>query len=110
MPTYDYECDACGEKFELFQAITAAPVKKCPHCGKPKARRLIGAGAGIIFKGGGFYETDYKRAGGKKDDASAAPATATDKATPEKTEKKETAAPAKDTPEKPAASAKKTDS
>ena len=60
MPTYDYECDACGHKFELFQAITAKPIKKCPTCGRAKARRLIGTGAGIIFKGSGFYCTDYR--------------------------------------------------
>jgi putative FmdB family regulatory protein len=60
MPTYDYVCDACGHTYELFQSITARPRKKCPACGKPKARRLIGTGAGIIFKGSGFYETDYR--------------------------------------------------
>jgi putative FmdB family regulatory protein len=60
MPTYDYECDACGAKYELFQPITAKAAKKCPKCGSHKTRRLIGAGAGLIFKGSGFYETDYK--------------------------------------------------
>ncbi len=60
MPTYDYRCDACDHKFDKFQSITADPDKKCPSCGKNKARRLIGTGAGIIFKGGGFYETDYR--------------------------------------------------
>jgi putative FmdB family regulatory protein len=60
MPTYEYQCTACGEKFELFQSISAKPVKKCPACGKNAARRLISAGAGIIFKGSGFYETDYR--------------------------------------------------
>lgn len=60
MPTYDYECDACGHAFEEFQSMTAKPLKKCPECGKPKLRRLIGTGAGIIFKGSGFYETDYR--------------------------------------------------
>jgi len=61
MPTYDYECKACGHEFEQFQSITAGALRKCPSCGKLKLRRLIGAGAGIIFKGSGFYETDYKR-------------------------------------------------
>lgn len=61
MPTYDYECDACGHTFEAFQSITAPALKKCPKCKKMKLRRLIGTGAGIIFKGSGFYETDYKR-------------------------------------------------
>jgi putative FmdB family regulatory protein len=60
MPTYDYECDACGHKFELFQSIKAGPIRKCPACKKLKARRLIGIGAGVIFKGSGFYCTDYR--------------------------------------------------
>ena len=60
MPTYDYECENCGHQFELFQSITARPTKKCPDCGKMKLHRLIGAGAGIIFKGSGFYQTDYR--------------------------------------------------
>src|SRR5690242_15869961 len=65
MPTYDYKCDACGNTWEQFQSITAAPVKRCPKCGKNKARRLIGTGAGLIFKGSGFYITDYRDAGYK---------------------------------------------
>ncbi len=60
MPTYDYKCDACEHAWELFQSIKAEPEKKCPACGKKKARRLIGAGAGLIFKGSGFYLTDYR--------------------------------------------------
>lgn len=60
MPTYDYECENCGHQFEQFQSITARPTKKCPECGKMKLQRLIGAGAGIIFKGSGFYQTDYR--------------------------------------------------
>ncbi len=60
MPTYDYECDACNHAFELFQSITAGHIKKCPECGKLKVRRLIGAGSTIIFKGSGFYQTDYR--------------------------------------------------
>lgn len=66
MPTYDYECDACQHKFELFQNITAEPEKKCPECGKRKLRRLIGAGAGFVFKGSGFYLTDYRSESYKK--------------------------------------------
>ena len=66
MPTYDYECDACNYSFEQFQPITAKPVRKCPRCGKPKVRRLIGTGAGIIFKGSGFYQTDYRSASYKQ--------------------------------------------
>ena len=68
MPTYEYQCDACGAKFELFQSITSKPIKKCPECSKRRVRRLIGAGAGIIFKGSGFYVTDSK-----KPDAAATP-------------------------------------
>ena len=60
MPTYEYVCDACGEKFEKFQSMTAPAIKKCPKCGKNKVRRLIGTGAGLIFKGSGFYITDYR--------------------------------------------------
>jgi len=60
MPTYEYKCDACGAAFERFQPITAQPVKRCPECGKAKVRRLISTGAGLIFKGSGFYITDYR--------------------------------------------------
>ena len=59
MPTYDYKCSDCGNKFELFQKMTEKPLSKCPKCGG-KVIRLIGAGAGPIFKGSGFYQTDYK--------------------------------------------------
>jgi putative FmdB family regulatory protein len=60
MPTYEYKCTACGHAFEQFQSITAAPVKRCPHCGKSKVKRLVSTGAGLIFKGSGFYITDYR--------------------------------------------------
>jgi len=60
MPTYDYKCSACGKKVEYFQHITEDPLKKCPKCGKNKLQRQIGGGAGLIFKGSGFYITDYK--------------------------------------------------
>jgi putative FmdB family regulatory protein len=60
MPTYEYKCDACGNAFERFQPITSAAIKKCPKCGKNKVRRLIGIGSGMIFKGSGFYTTDYR--------------------------------------------------
>ncbi len=59
MPTYEYQCEDCGHAFELFESINASKVKTCPSCGN-KARRLIGAGAAVIFKGGGFYQTDYR--------------------------------------------------
>jgi putative FmdB family regulatory protein len=60
MPTYDYLCDACNHKFEAFESINAEPQKKCPACKKNKLRRLFGPGAGIVFKGSGFYQTDYR--------------------------------------------------
>ena len=60
MPTYDYECEACGHSFEEFQSMSAEHLKKCPECKKNKLKRLIGMGGGIIFKGSGFYETDYR--------------------------------------------------
>jgi putative FmdB family regulatory protein len=59
MPTYEYECKSCHHKFEAFQSIKDQPLKKCPKCGK-SLRRLFGGGMGIIFKGSGFYTTDYK--------------------------------------------------
>ncbi len=61
MPTYDYECRACNHTFEKFQSMSAGVLRKCPECGRLQLRRLIGCGAGVIFKGSGFYETDYKR-------------------------------------------------
>ena len=67
MPTYEYVCGACEHAFEEFQSITAKPLRKCPDCAKLKLRRLIGTGAGFIFKGSGFYETDYRSDGYKKD-------------------------------------------
>ena len=69
MPTYDYVCNNCEHKWELFQAMKDNPVRKCPSCGKLKAKRIIGAGAGIIFKGSGFYQTDYRSDSYKKDAA-----------------------------------------
>ena len=60
MPTYDYECDACGHEMEVFQGINDEVLKKCPECGKQKLRRLFGTGAAIVFKGSGFYQTDYR--------------------------------------------------
>lgn len=66
MPTYEYACGACDHEWEEFQSITAKPSKKCPECGKSKAQRLISAGGGIIFKGSGFYQTDYRSESYKK--------------------------------------------
>jgi len=66
MPTYDYRCDSCEHEFEHFQSIKDDPLKDCPECGKPKLRRLIGTGAAIVFKGSGFYKTDYRSESYKK--------------------------------------------
>jgi putative FmdB family regulatory protein len=78
MPTYDYVCEACDLKFVLFQSIRDNPIKKCPACGKLKLRRLFGTGAAIMFKGSGFYQTDYRsdsyRKGAEADKAPTAPA------------------------------------
>jgi putative FmdB family regulatory protein len=119
MPTYEYQCDACGHRFEKFQSITAAPIKKCPECGKSKVRRLIGTGAGLLFKGSGFYITDYRpdsynqaakadNSGGgsgggesKNGDAAKPAASASSESTPS------TPAPAPKAESKPAAAPKK---
>lgn len=86
MPTYEYICESCGYEFEQFQTIKARPIRKCPICGKVSLKRLIGLGAGIIFKGSGFYQTDYRSESYKK----AAESEKKD------TEKKETTAESKD--------------
>ncbi|ARN57527.1 FmdB family zinc ribbon protein [Sedimentisphaera salicampi] len=72
MPTYDYRCAECGYEFEKFQQITASPLRKCPECGKMTLKRLIGTGAGAIFKGSGFYETDYRSESYKEGEKKAA--------------------------------------
>ena len=78
MPTYDYQCDACGHKFEEYQSFSADPLKVCPVCKDEKLRRLFGTGAAILFKGSGFYQTDYRsdsyQSGAKADEKSAKPA------------------------------------
>lgn len=66
MPTYDYKCEKCGFQFEQFQSITAPPLQKCPECKRVALKRLIGSGTGIIFKGSGFYQTDYRSESYKK--------------------------------------------
>ena len=104
MPTYEYQCDACGNKFEKFQSIKSGPIRKCPKCGKSKVRRLISTGAGLIFKGSGFYITDYRsdsykekaksESGEKKDTAKPE----TSKADSGKTETPKSEAPKSDAP------------
>lgn len=66
MPTYEYRCKVCDHEWEEFQSIKAKPTRKCPGCGKLKAERIISAGGGIIFKGSGFYQTDYRSESWKK--------------------------------------------
>ena len=75
MPTYDYVCDGCGHSFELFQSIKENAKRKCPKCKKSKLRRLFGAGAAIVFKGSGFYKTDYRSEAYKKGASADAPKT-----------------------------------
>jgi putative FmdB family regulatory protein len=70
MPTYDYVCNACGHALEAFQSINEPVLRKCPRCKKPKLERRIGPGAGILFKGGGFYQTDYRSESYKQGESS----------------------------------------
>lgn len=77
MPTYDYRCNACDHRFEAFQSMKDAPKRKCPKCAKNALERLIGTGAAVLFKGSGFYQTDYRTEGYKKSAAADAPGTAT---------------------------------
>ena len=102
MPTYDYKCDACDHVWEEFQSIKANPTKKCPSCGKSKARRQIGGGAGLIFKGTGFYLTDYRSESYKK----AAEADKKASTGGESTTKSDTSSSPKNEPSSPKASEK----
>jgi putative FmdB family regulatory protein len=87
MPTYEYACRKCDHQFEVFQSIKDDPLSQCPSCGDEALRRLIGTGAGIIFKGSGFYETDYKRAGSKSgSDSGSEKSTSSDQSTPSTSE------------------------
>lgn len=74
MPTYEYVCAKCGHEMEAFQSMKDAPLTKCPACRKAGLKRKIGGGAGLIFKGTGFYITDYKKSGAKKEAAADKPA------------------------------------
>lgn len=119
MPTYEYRCESCNHELEIFQSITAKPLKQCPNCGQKKLARLISAGGGVLFRGSGFYETDYRSesykkaaeadkkagsgdSGGEKAKSDGGSA---DAAKPAKTE----SAPAAATPEKKPARGKKSD-
>ena len=94
MPTYEYACDACGHEYERFQSITASPDRTCPKCGKRKVRRKIGIGAGVLFKGTGFYETDYRSDGYSKAAEADRKSTETPKADAAKKEGGEASKPA----------------
>jgi len=98
MPTYDYQCAACGHETEVFQSIHESPLRKCPKCGKPKLERRIGPGAGFLFKGGGFYQTDYRsesyKRGESAEKGAAEPVSGKDPAAGQ-------AAPAKESPKAP---------
>ncbi len=94
MPTYDYKCNACDHTFELFQQMIDSVKKKCPECGELKLKRLIGAGSGVMFKGSGFYETDYRSSSytkGEKDakDANSSKSKGEEKSDSKKDSKKE---------------------
>jgi len=84
MPTYDYVCAKCGHELEIFQSMKDAALKKCPACGKPGLKRQVGGGGGLIFKGSGFYHTDYKKKSGKPDAPEAKPAPKTTESKPAK--------------------------
>ncbi|MBK96643.1 MAG: FmdB family transcriptional regulator [Planctomycetaceae bacterium] len=98
MPTYDYECDHCGNTFELFQGINEAHKKKCPECKKMKLRRLFGTGAALLFKGSGFYETDYRSDSYKADAKKAKKSEASSNSESKGTESKKKPAAKKETP------------
>src|SRR3954447_15053402 len=66
MPTYEYQCDACDHNFDEFQSMSEEPLKECPKCGKQELRRVFGTGAAVLFKGSGFYGTDYRSESYKK--------------------------------------------
>jgi putative FmdB family regulatory protein len=103
MPTYDYKCSACGHTFDEMQKFSDPPLTKCPECKKNKLERLFGGGGAIIFKGGGFYETDYRRAGEKGDATEKAAEAPKSEA---KEAKSETPGPAAESAPKPAAESK----
>ncbi|HZZ57147.1 MAG TPA: FmdB family zinc ribbon protein [Opitutaceae bacterium] len=100
MPTYEYACSKCGHHFEQFQSMSDAPLKKCPKCKKLALKRLIGGGAGLIFKGTGFYITDYKKSGGSKESAGEGKAAESKPAESKGAEAKPAAQPEKSKPDK----------
>ena len=109
MPTYDYECDACGHEMELFQGINDPVKRKCPECGKSKLRRLFGTGAAIVFKGSGFYQTDYRSDSYKKGEKAAKEAKS-DKSEKSKSESKSESSSSESKSESSSSPNKKSDS
>ena len=108
MPTYEYVCKACGHEFEVFQSMTESAKRKCPDCGKNALERKIGTGAAVLFKGSGFYQTDYRSDSYKKSAESEnkpAEAKSDGKAAPAKAESKADSKP-DEAPKKAAAKAK----
>lgn len=103
MPTYEYVCDGCEHQFDELQSFSDPVLTKCPKCKKNKLRRLFGTGAAVLFKGSGFYETDYRsdsyKSAQKKDSEAASP--------PAKTEKSDSSGTHASTPSKPAGTKKK---
>ena len=95
MPTYDYRCNACGHEFELFQSMSDKVKRKCPKCNKPTLERLIGTGAALLFKGSGFYQTDYRSESYKKAASADKPESKSDGKPDSKPETKPDARPAK---------------
>jgi putative FmdB family regulatory protein len=108
MPTYEYACPKCGHEFEQFQSMRDEPLKKCPKCKKAGVKRLVGSGAGLIFKGTGFYITDYKNNNGNKkaEGAEAKPAEAKPAEAKPSESKPSEAKPAAEVKAPPAASEK----
>lgn len=94
MPTYDYRCNACGHRFELFQSMKDNPKRKCPACAKNTLERLIGTGAAVLFKGSGFYQTDYRSEGYKKSAQADSSSPSTGEAKPAAASEPKPAAPA----------------
>ena len=90
MPTYEYLCDNCGHELEKFQSMTSKPLRKCPKCKKSSLKRLLGTGAGIIFKGSGFYQTDYRDQSYKKQQEKEKSLTTTNNKTSDKKDSKST--------------------
>jgi len=103
MPTYDYICDQCSHEFEAFESIKADPQTVCPECSQPKLRRKIGAGAAILFKGSGFYQTDYRSESYKKGAQADKPSDSSSSSSSSASPTSASPAPAKGESSKPAA-------